>query len=106
MLRVGAGAVADMEALLFLPVQIDEVEAAMGLMKPEIGDADDILAPDHVARLVQLALGDLEKLAVARISGHWLREHTARQGHTSAQRDAGAKPGLDQVATLHIGYVL
>ena len=106
MLRIGPGAVADMEALHFLPVQIDEMEPAFGRMKPEIGDPDDVLAPDDLARLVQLAFSDCEKLAVARISGHWLREHAARQGHTSAQRNAGAEPGLDQIATLHLGYVL
>ena len=88
------------------PVEIDEVEPALGRMQSEIGDPDDVLTPDDVARLFQLALGDGEQLAIARAARLGLGKDPAGQACCRAQRDACAKPGLDEFATFHFEPVL
>ena len=55
--------------------KIDEVKAGLGRVQSEIGDADDVVLPDRIARAHQFALGDIEEDAVARGAGGYRREN-------------------------------
>ena len=60
MLAVRACAVTDVEALHALVLQIDEMKASLGGMQAEIGNADNVLFPEHIAHPRQLLARDGE----------------------------------------------
>jgi len=80
----------------FLP-EIDEMEATLRGMHAEIGNPDDILAPDRVTHPRQLAAGEPDQFAVAQGGSANLRGGAQRQRGDCAS----GQPGLDKIAAFH-----
>ena len=87
MLRIGAGAVADMVAFDAFLFEIDEMEAPLRGMEAEIGDPDNVGPPDMIAAFDgarDFLAGDREQFAVACGSPAELRKRAGRGSHDGA----------------------
>lgn len=97
MLRVGPHAMADVVGLHFGTFEIDEVEAGLGRMEAEIGNADDVVLPDRTARAQQFPLGDVEQDSVARGAGSDRRKQAGRQRQCCPR----CQSAFQKIPTLH-----
>ena len=97
MFAVRTGAMADMIARHALVLEIDEMEALVRRMQPEIGNAYDIPAPDLRADSGKFVAGDAHKPGVPRGGRIGLSEKAAGKRH----RRSGGERTLDEVTTVH-----
>ena len=100
MLRIGACAVADVVALHFFTVEIDEVEPALGRMHTKICNADNVAFPDGSAGAIKLALGNIEQFAIPQRALARLCRQRSRQCWQS-KRCARRQPCLKKIAPFH-----